>query len=131
MQSYSQNPWMPEYSSYLTARNVNQLELPFDDGPRGRINRYYYEVLPRCYGQFLAFLFYHWELIMRESAILGILGITTLGFYIDSAISRDHLDTALLLIIITALINMVIDSLSQIIREKLQISAYMTMKSVA
>ena len=65
-------------------------------------------------------------MIMRESAILGILGITTLGFFIDNAISRDHLDTALLLIIITALLNMVIDTLSQIIRKRLHISAHLT-----
>ena len=111
--------------AYLTAKNVDLLQFPFD-APQGRINRYFYEVLPRCYGQFLAFLFYRWEVIMRESAILGILGITTLGYFIDSAISRDHLDTALLLIIITALLNMVIDTLSQIIRKKLHISAHLT-----
>ncbi len=110
--------------AYLTARNVNQLELPFD-GSASRINRYFYEVLPRCYGQFLAFLFYRWEVIMRESAILGILGITTLGHFIDSAISRDHLDTALLLICVTAVLNMLIDSLSQRIRKRLHISAHL------
>ena len=104
------------------------LELPFD-APQGRSNRYLYEVLPRSYGRFLAFLFYRWEVIMRESAILGILGITTLGYYIDSAITRDHLDTALLLIIITAVLNMAIDSLSQFIRKKLQISAHLAVKS--
>ena len=92
----------------------------------GRVNLYFYEVLPRCYSQLLAFLFYRWEIIMRESAILGILGVTTLGFYIDSAISNEHLDTALLLIIITAMVNMFIDTLSQIIRSKLQISSHVS-----
>ncbi len=110
--------------SYLTARNVNQIELPIDTSPK-RVNRYFYEVLPRCYGQFLAFLFYRWEVIMRESAILGILGITTLGHYIDSSITRDHLDTALFLILIAAILNMGIDSLSQIIRKRLHISAHL------
>jgi len=81
-------------------------------------------VLPRCYGQFLAFLFYRWEVIMRESAILGILGVYTLGHYIDNAISKDHLDVAGLLIIVTALLNMSIDSVSQIIRKRLRISAH-------
>ena len=41
----------------------------------GRLNRYAHEVLQRVYGQFLAILFYRWEVMMRESAILGILGI--------------------------------------------------------
>ncbi len=111
--------------AYLTARNVNLIPLPFDIS-KGRINRYLYEVLPRSYGQFLAFLFYRWEVIMRESAILGILGITTLGYYIDSAIARDHLDTAFLLIIVTAVLNMLVDTFSQIIRKQLKISAHVT-----
>ncbi|MDJ0623533.1 MAG: hypothetical protein QNJ17_11245 [Desulfocapsaceae bacterium] len=115
--------------AYLTANNVNALESTFD-AAQGRFNRYLYEVLPRCYGHFLAFLFYRWEVIMRESAILGILGITTLGFYIDSAISRDHLDTALLLICITAGINMSIDSFSQVIRKRLHISGHVASRII-
>ncbi|MCG8643728.1 MAG: hypothetical protein MI862_28660 [Desulfobacterales bacterium] len=63
---------------------------------------------------------------MRESAILGILGITTLGYYIDNAISNDHLDTALILIIITALLNMGVDTCSHAIRKHLKISAHIT-----
>lgn len=107
--------------AYLSVRNADLITLPFD-ASQGKINRYFFELLPRMYGRFLAFLFYRWEIIMRESAILGILGIHTLGFYIDSAISVDHLDKALLLIIITALLNMVIDSCSQTIRKRLKIS---------
>lgn len=114
--------------AYLTARNVNLMQLPFDSSSN-RLNRYFYEVLPRCYGQFLAFLFYRWEVIMRESAILGILGIYTLGHFIDSAISDDQLDKALVLIIITALLNMVIDTLSQKIRRSLHISAHFVARS--
>lgn len=110
--------------SYLTARNVNLIQVPFDASP-GKLNRYLYEVLPRCYGQFLAFLFYRWEVIMRESAILGILGVATLGHYIDSAIAKDHIDTALFLIVVTALLNMAIDTCSQLIRKRLKISAHL------
>ncbi len=107
--------------AYLSARDADATDLPFDTSP-GRLNRYFYEILPRMYGKFLAFLFYRWEVIMRESAILGILGVHTLGFYIDSAMSIDHLDTALLLIVVTALANMLIDSCSQEIRRRLRIS---------
>ena len=74
------------------------------------------------YGQFLAFLFYRWEVIMRETAILGVLGIATLGFYIDSAIADIRLDRAMLLILITALLNLGIDSLSRLIRSRLRLS---------
>ncbi len=116
--------------AYLTARNVNQLNLAFDVSQK-KTNLYLFEVLPRGYGQFLALLFYRWEIIIRESAILGILGITTLGHFIDSAITRDHLDTALFLIIITAMLNMLVDTLSQIIRRRLHISSHTVAETVA
>ncbi|NNJ97624.1 MAG: ABC transporter permease [Gammaproteobacteria bacterium] len=90
------------------------------------INRYAYEILPRLYGQFLAFLFYRWEVIMRETAILGVLGIATLGFYIDSAIADIRLDRAMFLILITALLNIGIDSLSRAIRGRLRLSTRVT-----
>ena len=114
--------------AHLSSLNVNLMSLPFDT-TKQRVNRYLYEVLPRSYGQFLAFLFYRWEVIMRESAILGILGVYTLGHYIDSAISEDHLDVAILLILITALINILIDTLSQLIRRKLRLSVTLVTKS--
>jgi phosphonate transport system permease protein len=108
--------------SYLSGRNAELVELRLD-APARRINRYVYEVLPRIYGQFLAFLFYRWEVMMRESAILGILGIYTLGFFIDSAIDDDKLDKAMFLILITALLNMGIDTISQRIRRNLRLSS--------
>ena len=73
------------------------------------------------YGQFLAFLFYRWEIILRESAILGILGIATLGFYIDSSIQELRLDRAMLLIIITALLNELVDATSRYLRHMLSL----------
>ena len=84
-------------------------------------NRYFYDVLPRLYPQFLAFLFYRWEVIMRETAILGILGITTLGFYIDSAFADLRFDRALFLILITAGLNLVVDATSRSIRARLRL----------
>ena len=60
--------------------------------------------------------------MMRESAILGILGITTLGFFIDSAIAEDKMDQFVLLLLVTAFLNMGIDSLSQRLRKGLHIS---------
>ena len=62
---------------------------------------------------------------MRESAILGILGIPTLGYFIDSAASLDHLNVALLLIVISGLLNMSVDTVSQVIRKRLRISTNM------
>jgi phosphonate transport system permease protein len=104
---------------HLIGRYSTEIQLRLD-ACRG-LNRYFYELLPRLYGQFFAFLFYRWEIIMRESAILGILGIATLGFYIDSSIQELHFDKAMILIVITALLNVLVDSLSRYLRAKLRL----------
>ncbi len=97
------------------------------DAPKG-FNLYTYEVTPRLYRPFLAFLFYRWEVILRESAILGILGVHTLGFYVDSAFEELRFDRALFLILVTALLNILVDALSRGIRRKLQLNALPDMR---
>jgi phosphonate transport system permease protein len=104
---------------HLIGRYSSEVQLRID-AARG-LNRYFYELIPRLYGQFLAFLFYRWEIILRESAILGILGIATLGFYIDSSIQELHFDKAMILIVITALLNVLVDALSRYLRAKLRL----------
>jgi phosphonate transport system permease protein len=86
-----------------------------------RSDRYFYEILPRIYAQFLAFLFYRWEVILRETAILGMLGITTLGFYVDSAFADIRFDKAIILIAVTAALNIVVDVASRRIRSALRL----------
>ena len=105
---------------HLMGRYSNEISLRPDHAHA--INLYGYEIIPRIYGQFLAFLFYRWEVIMRETAILGILGIATLGFYVDSALADIRLDRAIFLIVITAFLNVAIDSLSRYIRQRLRLS---------
>ena len=100
--------------SYLLMRHSEQLKYRADAG-KG-INHYFYDVTPRVYPHFLSLLLYRWEVIIRESAILGILGITTLGFYIDSAFEDIRYDRAIFLIVISALLNILIDSFSRRIR---------------
>ncbi len=104
---------------HLIGRHTEFLKIR-PDAP-GSINLYAYDVLPRMYRQFLAFLFYRWEVIMRETAILGILGIATLGFYIDNAFADLRFDRAMFLIVITAFLNLGIDALSRRIRKYLRL----------
>ncbi|MEX2616421.1 MAG: ABC transporter permease [Alphaproteobacteria bacterium] len=104
---------------HLIGRHTETLPLR-PDSPKG-LNLYAWEVLPRIYPQFLAFLFYRWEVILRETAILGILGIPTLGFFVDSAFADIRYDRALVLILITALLNIAIDMLSRRIRAGLRL----------
>jgi phosphonate transport system permease protein len=91
------------------------------DAAKG-VNLYLYEVTPRLYRPFLAFLFYRWEVILRESAILGILGIHTLGFYVDSAFEELRFDRAFFLILVCALLNIMVDAGSRFIRNKLRLT---------
>jgi phosphonate transport system permease protein len=109
---------------HLIGRQTNAIKLR-PDAAKG-FNRYSWELVPRVYRSFLAFLFYRWEIIMRETAILGILGIYTLGFYVDSAIQNIRFDRAMVLILITALLNIGIDTLGRYIRRKLALQTMPT-----
>lgn len=105
--------------AHLLAQHSEQLTFR-DDVCQG-INLYFFETLPRLYSHFLALLLYRWEVILRETAILGILGIPTLGFYIDSAFEDIRFDRALFLILITALLNIIIDNIAVYCRRRLHI----------
>ena len=110
--------------AYLMGRHADA--IPYRaDAPRG-LDLYAYETVPRLYGQFLAYLLYRWELILRESAIFGILGVTTLGFYVDAAISELRLDVAAVLIAATALMTVAVDAFSRALRRSLRIDALPT-----
>jgi phosphonate transport system permease protein len=106
---------------YLLGRQADQLALRVD-APKGA-NLYFYQTTPTLYGQFLAYLLYRWELILRESAIFGILGIKTLGYYVDAAISEFRIDTAALLLVGVAVLSMSVDAFSRSLRRRLRIEA--------
>ena len=105
---------------YLMGRHADGLTYR-PDAPRG-LNLYAYETVPRLYGQFLAYLLYRWEIILRESAIFGILGVATLGFYVDAAIAELRLDVAAVLILATALLAIAVDAASRALRRSLRIA---------
>ena len=106
--------------AYLMGRQADELALRAD-APRG-LNLYFYEVLPRLFGQFLAYCLYRWEIILRESAIFGILGVRTLGYYVDASLSELRLDEALALVVATALLSILIDAFSRGLRARLKLT---------
>ena len=110
--------------AHLLGRYSESLTLRMD-APHG-LNRYFYEVLPRVYRQFMAFALYRFEVILRETAILGMLGIYTLGFYIDSAFADIRFDRALVLIAVTAMLNIAVDAGSRHIRARLRLTTSFT-----
>jgi phosphonate transport system permease protein len=109
---------------YLMGRHADALDYRAD-APRG-LNLYAYDTAPRLYGQFLAYCLYRWEIIVRESAIFGILGVATLGYHVDAAISELRFDVAVILILATVGLCAVIDVLSRHLRKALRISTLAT-----
>jgi len=104
---------------YLMGRHADTLAYR-PDAPR-LADLYFWETLPRLYGQFLAYALYRWEIIVRESAIFGILGVRTLGFHVDAAISELRLDVAVVLIVATGALSLGIDALSRGLRQRLRL----------
>ncbi len=109
---------------YLMGRHADTIEYR-TDAPSG-LNLYAFETVPRLYGQFLAYCLYRWEIIVRESAIFGILGVATLGYYVDAAISELRFDVAVVLILATVVLSAAIDVLSRTLRRALRISTMPT-----
>lgn len=103
--------------AFLLARTADALPRRAD--APGGLDHYFWNLLPRLYGPFLAYLFYRWEIILRESAVVGILGIYTLGFYLDSALAELRLDRLLPLLLATVLLNVGVDSASRRLRRHL------------
>ncbi|MGL1957560.1 MAG: ABC transporter permease [Colwellia sp.] len=79
----------------------------------GKLNQFSYHIMPNIYPGMMALMFYRFEIIVRETAVFGILGIMTLGFYIDSSFSEIRYSNALVLIGCTALINVLVDVISR------------------
>lgn len=107
--------------AHLLGHHLNTLTLRAD-APRG-LNLYCFEVLPRLYRAFLAYSLYRFENLIRETAILGMLGIPTLGFFIDSAFSEFRFDRAMVLLLVCAGLNMLVDSLARRLRRRLHLSS--------
>jgi phosphonate transport system permease protein len=92
------------------------------DAPRG-VTLWAWELMPRLYGPFLALCLYRWEIILRETAVMGLLGVMTLGFFVDSAMAELRLDRAIILLIIAGGLTAAIDSMSRAIRRRLGASS--------
>lgn len=102
---------------HLLGRQARDLTLR-SDAPRG-LTLWGWEIAPRLFGSFVALCLYRWEIIIRESAILGLLGVATLGFYLDDAIVALRMDRAVVILVATALVTILIDALSRGIRARI------------
>lgn len=71
----------------------------------GRVQLFFYGVLPQVLPQFVTFLLYRWEVIIRTSVVVGLVAVAGLGyqFRLDLAFFR-YTDVALLLIVYVLLV---------------------------
>ena len=103
--------------SYLLERYIRQMKRlkpsVTDMNTTANLSAFMYKQMPSLYMHFISLLMYRAEIILRESAILGMLGVTTLGFYIDSAFEDLRFDRAFALLLITAALNIMVDQLSR------------------
>ncbi|WP_076415469.1 ABC transporter permease [Shewanella sp. UCD-KL12] len=97
--------------AYLTVKQSDSLAC--SSHFNRKLDGYCYEVLPQIYPNLMGLLFYRFEVILRETAILGMLGVATLGFYIDSSFSEIRFSSALFLMACTAMLNIVVDMVSR------------------
>jgi phosphonate transport system permease protein len=74
------------------------------------------ELLPRL----LLYFFYRWETCVRESTVLGLLGIVSLGFWIDDARTRGQMDVLVYFVILGVMIVVIGDVVSSLARELLR-----------
>jgi phosphonate transport system permease protein len=88
------------------------------DAPRG-LALWAWELAPRLFGRFLALCLYRWEIILRETAVMGLLGVATLGFFVQSAIAELRVDRAVVLLLSAGVLSAGVDALSRALRRRI------------
>lgn len=105
--------------AHLTGRQAEGLRLRAD-APRG-LTLWAWELFPRLGAHFWALCLYRWELILRESAIMGLLGVGTLGFYVQKNVQELRLDRVVCLLLVTILLTLAIDQISRFLRRRMRL----------
>ena len=73
-------------------------------------------LIPANLPKLVALLFYRAEICIRESTVVGLVGLTTIGYWVSDARARDHYDIMLLMIGLTAVLVTVYELVSYALR---------------
>jgi phosphonate transport system permease protein len=79
-------------------------------------------LVPTAFNRFLLFFFYRWETCVREATILGMLGISSLGYHISIARNFLNYDQMLFFVLLGAAVIILGDVVSDVLRRRLRIS---------
>lgn len=77
-------------------------------------------IVPLVFNRTLLFFFYRWETCVRDATILGLLGIVSLGYWIQDARARNHYDEMLFLVLVGAVLVIISDIVSAVARESVR-----------
>ncbi|MCP4037039.1 MAG: ABC transporter permease subunit [bacterium] len=86
----------------------------------GRMHLAAWVLLPELLPRQLLYFFYRWETCVRESTVLGLLGIVSLGFWIDDARSRGQTDVLFFYVVLGIGIVIIGDVISSLARGALR-----------
>ena len=108
----------------LGAETADDLEPESLDALRnlgaGSLQVFVFGVVPQALGRWLLFFFYRWETCVREATVLGMLGVVSLGYWIEDARARRHLDEMFFLVLCGALLVVLGDVVSDRVRRHLR-----------
>jgi phosphonate transport system permease protein len=79
-----------------------------------------FALAPALLPRFLLYFFYRWETCVREATVLGMLGIASLGYWVEDARTRGQYDTFVFLIALGVALVLVGDLLSAIARRAIR-----------
>jgi phosphonate transport system permease protein len=74
-------------------------------------------IFPLALPRFLLFFFYRWETCVRETTVLGMLGVSSLGYWVVDARARQNYDEMVFFVLIGAAIVLAGDLVSALARE--------------
>jgi phosphonate transport system permease protein len=77
-------------------------------------------VFPLSLSRYLLYVFYRFETCVREATVLGMLGVVSLGYWIQDARSRQFYDQMILFVMVGALIVLGADLFSALVRARLR-----------
>lgn len=81
-----------------------------------RFQIFFSAIVPTSFSKWLLFFFYRWETCIREASVLGMLGISSLGFWVRDSRARDRYDEMFLLILLSSMLVLLVDLISAVTR---------------
>lgn len=108
----------------LTAEVIENVDTRAPTALRGlgasRLSIMFAALIPLSLPRFLLYFFYRWETCVRESTVLGMLGMSSLGFWIVDARARNTYDEMMFFVVCGVILVVLGDIVSALVRSWLR-----------